>query len=126
MELSREHPGDKVYVRAVGAEGITVAEHTYDTPLILSPESVDADWPVKSVEDVSEEALRPVLGLNPEVVIIGTGKQQRFLEPAIMMLFHRDGIGIEVMSTKAACRTFNILVMEERKVVAALMPPESG
>lgn len=125
MELTREHPGDKVYVRAVGASGITIAEVTYDTSLILSPDTVDTDWPVDSLEDVSEEALQPVLGLDPEVVIIGTGKEQRFLEPSLMMLFHRDGIGVEVMSTRAACRTFNVLVMEERKVVAALMSPKS-
>lgn len=125
MELTRQHPGDKVYVRKVGAGGITVAEDTYQTSLILSPETVDANWPVKTVEDVSEDALEPLLGLKPEVVIIGTGKAQRFLDPGLTMMFYRNGIGIEVMDTRAACRTFNILVMEERRVVAALMPPEA-
>lgn len=125
MELTREHPGEKVYVRAVSAAGITVAEDTYASPVILSPDSVEADWQVGSVEDLSEDALQTVLGLRPELVIIGTGASQRFLEPELMMLFHRNGVGIEVMDTRAACRTFNILVMEERRVVAALIPPES-
>ncbi len=125
MELTRQHPGEKVYVRAVSAAGITVAEETYASPVILSPDSVEADWQVGSVEDVSEDALQAVLGLRPELVIIGTGASQRFLEPELMMLFHRNGVGIEVMDTRAACRTFNILVMEERRVVAALIPPES-
>jgi len=126
MDLTRQHPGDKVYVRKVGAGGITVADATYQTSLILSPETVDANWPVKTVEDVSEEALKPLLGLKPEVVLIGTGKAQRFLDPGLTMMFYRNGIGIEVMDTRAACRTFNILVMEERRVVAALMPPEAA
>lgn len=125
MELTRQHPGSKVYVRSVGANGITVAENTYASPLLLSPESVDPSWPVESVADVSRDALQPVLGLNPEVVIIGTGKAQRLLDPALTMLFYENGIGVEVMDTRAACRTFNILVMEERRVVAALMPPEA-
>lgn len=125
MDLTRQHPGDKVYVRKVGTGGITVAEDTYDTAVILSPESVDANWPVRTVEDVSEDALRKLLDFEPEVVIIGTGKTQRFLDPQLTMLFYRNGIGIEVMDTRAACRTFNILVMEERRVVAALMPPEA-
>lgn len=125
MELTRQHPGEKVYVRAVSAAGITVAEDTYASPVILSPDSVEADWQVGSVEDLSEDALQTVLGLRPELVIIGTGASQRFLEPELMMLFHRSGVGIEVMDTRAACRTFNILVMEERRVVAALIPPES-
>lgn len=125
MELTRQLPGDKVYVRKVGAGGITVAENTYESSLILSPESVDPSWPVRNVEEVSEAALQPVLGLDPEVVIIGTGKALRFLDPALTMMFYSNGIGIEVMDTRAACRTFNILVMEERRVVAALMPPEA-
>lgn len=125
MELTREHPGDKVYVRAVSAAGITVADNTYESPVILSPDAVEADWQVGSVEDVSEDAIQAVLGLRPELVIIGTGASQRFLEPELMMLFHRNGVGIEVMDTRAACRTFNILVMEERRVVAALIPPGS-
>lgn len=126
MELNRQHPGDKIYVRAVGTAGITVLNETYASPVILSPDSVETNWQVDSVEDVSEDTLETVLGLRPEVVIIGTGDSQRFLEPELMMLFHRNGIGIEVMDTKAACRTFNILVMEERRVVAALIPPESN
>jgi uncharacterized protein len=123
MELTREHPGKKIYVRAVGPGGITIAEDTYAGSVILSPETVDPDWPVESVADVSEETLQPIFDLSPEVVILGTGQTQRFLEPALMMNFHRQAIGIEIMNTQAACRTFNVLVMENRKVVAALLPP---
>lgn len=123
MELTREHPGKKIYVRAVGPGGITVAEKTYPGSLILSSESVDSDWPVETVADVSEDTLQPVFDLSPEVVILGTGRTQRFLEPALMMTFHTQSIGIEIMTTEAACRTFNVLVMENRKVVAALLPP---
>jgi uncharacterized protein len=122
LELTREHPGDKVFVRAVDAHGITVAEETYGTPLVLSPDSVNTGWTVKRIEDITEASLQTIFELDPEVVIVGTGRKQHFLDPAILMLFHQAGIGIEVMDTRAACRTFNILVMEERKVVAALMP----
>ena len=123
MELNREHPGDKVFVRAVGEKGITVAGETYPGPVILSPDSVDSRWQVESVTDLTEEQLKPVLDLRPELVIVGTGAKQIFLHPELMMVFHREGIGIEVMDTRAACRTFNILVVEERRVVAALLPP---
>jgi uncharacterized protein len=58
-------------------------------------------------------------------VIIGTGERQHFLPPLLMMEFHGQGIGAEVMSTAAACRTFNVLVSEGRNVVAALLPPSN-
>jgi len=126
LELTREHPGDKVFVRAVDSSGITVAHETYETPLVLSPDFVETGWKVNHTDEVTEASLQTIFDLEPEVVIVGTGRKQRFLEPAVLMLFHRAGIGIEVMDTRAACRTFNILVMEERKVVAALMPPDSA
>lgn len=126
MELTRQNPGDKIFVRAVDSSGITVGEKTYDMSLVLSPESVDTGWAVNRPDEVTEGSLQPILEMNPELVIVGTGKAQRFLDPPVLMLFHRAGIGIEVMDTRAACRTFNILVMEERRVVAALLPPDCG
>lgn len=126
MELNRQHPGDKVFVRALGEQGITVGEETYAGPVILSPNEVKTPWPVESIGELSQEQLEPVLDLRPEVVLIGTGAKQVFLDPELMMVFHRQGIGIEVMDTRAACRTFNILVVEERRVVAALLPPGAG
>ena len=126
VELSREQPGDKIYVRAVDVNGITIADNTYHSPLILSPNSIYTNWTVNAADGISEETLRPVFEFEPEVVIIGTGKVQHFLDPEIMMLFHHEGIGIEVMSTQAACRTFNILVMEDRNVVAALIPADTA
>ena len=126
MDLTRQHPGDRTYVRAVGERGITVAGETYTASVILSPESVHPDWPVAVPADLTESALEAVLGLQPEVVILGTGKVQRFPDAALTLKFYQQGIGIEVMDTRAACRTFNILVMEERRVVAALMPPDAA
>lgn len=126
MDLTRQHPGDKVFVRAVGSAGVTVAGQTYTTAVILTPDSVHADWPVDSTADISAQTLETVVGLDPELVIIGTGAEQRFLEPDVMMVFHERGIGIEIMNTQAACRTFNLLVMEERRVVAAMLPPGSS
>ena len=126
MELTREHPGNRVYVRAVDSDGITVGETSYKESVILTPDSVIAGWPVAHFADISQETLKVLLELEPELVLVGTGTHQHFPEPELLMMFYRAGIGVEVMNTQAACRTFNILVMEERKVVAGLIPPESG
>jgi uncharacterized protein len=75
------------------------------------------------MDELDERRLEPVFALRPEVVLLGTGARQVFPSPELLMCFHRRGIGIEVMATAAACRTFNVLVSERRKVVAALLPP---
>ena len=77
---------------------------------------------VDSVDDISEETLQIIFDMQPELVLIGCGDTQVFLPPAIQALFFRRNIGFEVMITDAACRTFNVLVSEGRKVVAALLP----
>lgn len=124
MDITQELPGDKPFIKAVSRDGITIRGETHSRSLIVSSKTVKTDWEVNRFEDFSRRTLEPLLELEPEVVIIGTGKSQRFLPPELMMLFYEGNVGIEVMSTPAACRTFNVLVLEERRVVAALLPPD--
>ena len=94
----------------------------HTSPIIVSATELVSDWPVPAAEALTEQHLDAVLALNPEVVLIGTGERQIFLAPALMMVFYSRGVGVEVMTTDAACRTFNVLVSESRNVVAALLP----
>ncbi len=94
----------------------------YDSAIILSARELIPHWPVNGVGDIEIQHLEKVLELNPEVVLIGTGSRQSFLPPALMMFFYERNVGVEVMTTDAACRTFNVLVSESRDVVAALIP----
>ena len=93
----------------------------YDSSIIVSTSQVIPDWPVNSVETITEQQLEKVLDLQPELVLIGTGARQAFLPPRQIMFFYSRNIGIEVMTTDAACRTFNVLAAESRNVVAALI-----
>ena len=122
VDLTFQKPGDHLFVRSVSEAGIQVVDDFYREAMIISANEIIPDWPVKSVEDIEQTHLEKVLELEPEVVLIGTGARQIFLPPALMMFFYSRNIGIEVMSTDAACRTFNVLVSESRKVVAALIP----
>jgi uncharacterized protein len=79
------------------------------------------EWRPQTVEDVTLADLDPVLALEPEIVLFGVGERQRFLRPDLMGALLARGVGCEVMTTDAACRTYNVLVSEERRVVAALM-----
>lgn len=121
MELTLHKPGDHHFVRSVSPEGVNVNDTLYAKSLILTAETLLPDWPVNAMEDLGESTLQPILDLEPEVVILGTGETQDFLPPTLAMKFYEQGIGIEAMTTEAACRTFNVLVSEERKVAAALI-----
>ena len=77
-------------------------------------------WAPATVDDLQVSHLGPIFELRPELVLIGTGARQRFAPADICSAFAARGIGIESMDLGAACRTFNILVQEERRVAAAL------
>ena len=122
MEFHLEIPGNHHFIRSIGDKGIRINDDYYPGAVVVSAERINPDWAVESVEDIDESSLRPVFEMDPEVVLIGTGAKQVFLPPEIQMHFYRRGVGLEVMTTDAACRTFNVLVAEGRPVVAALLP----
>lgn len=125
MELTLQGPGDHHYIHSISKDGIRIGDVVHSGPVILSASELRSGWPVGRAEDLSESDIDAILELKPEIVLFGTGTRQVFLAPRIMMCFYRHSVGIEVMTTHAACRTFNVLVSEERNVVAALMPCDS-
>lgn len=108
-------------VRGYGAEGIRINEHAFSTAVLLSAAAVTAEPAVHSVADLNAELAARIKALHPEVVLIGTGARQTFPAAAFGAAFLAQGIGFEVMDTGAACRTYNVLVGEQRQVVALLM-----
>lgn len=121
MELTLHKPGDHHFIRSVGAAGVTVTDTLYRESLVLSADRLVAEWPVSSMAELDETHLKTVLELEPEIVLLGTGKRQVFPPPRLQMVFLERGIGFEAMTTEAACRTFNVLVSENRNAVAALI-----
>ena len=122
MDLTLHRPGDHLYIHSMSSGGIGVADEIHKGPLLLSASTLLTDWPVNTPAELAEIHLQPIFELEPDIVLIGTGSRQVFPPPELMMAFYSRGIGVEVMNTEAACRTFNVLVSEERRVVAALMP----
>jgi len=104
-----------------GPDSVTINEVVYRQSLVLTASEIHSPWPVASIEDLSPENLASVLASKPAVVLLGTGAQQRFPNPKIFALFGERGIGLEVMDNGALCRTFNILVAEDRAVTAAII-----
>jgi uncharacterized protein len=122
VDLTLEQPGDHHYVRSVSDQGIRIGESSYRHALIVTPTELIDDWSPQHMDELQADDLDVLIALQPELVLLGTGPKQVFLAPKDMYRFYERGIGIEVMSTEAACRTFNVLVTEGRKVAAGLLP----
>jgi uncharacterized protein len=120
MKLHLDAPGATYVVRSYAPGLLRVGEMTFRSSTIVSATTV-APWRPASVEELSMADLEPLFVLAPEVVLLGTGEQQRFPEATLLVALATRRIGIEVMDTRAACRTYNVLVSESRPVVAALM-----
>jgi uncharacterized protein len=108
-------------IRGYANGELRVNENAYRGALILSAATL-IDLPnVQNLEDLLKTDVARILALEPEVVLLGTGARQIFPVPAFGAQFMRSGIGFEVMDTSAACRTFNVLVGEQRRVAALLL-----
>jgi len=99
---------------------LRINETTHRGAVIVSATTLIDLANVQNLEDLLKSDVAAVMGLEPEVVLLGTGARQVFPAPAFGAQFMRAGIGFEVMDTGAACRTFNVLVGEQRRVAAIL------
>ena len=106
---------------AYGDGFVTVNHEKYEKNLIVTPEQIHEAWTAALPDALSAEDLQPLLTLGAEVVLLGTGKRLRFPPGPLLRPFAPAGIGLEVMDLQAACRTYNILAAEGRKVAAALI-----
>ena len=118
------HPDPLTALNTVTAYGpgfIEINKVRFGTPIRLTPDQPAAEWKVANLSAVRAEDLEALLSDKPEVVLLGTGARQRFPDAAVSAPLVRARVGFEVMDTQAACRTFNILVAEGRRVLAVLL-----
>ena len=102
-------------------DGVEINAARYDTSLIVMPETLPRPWPVGRFEDLTEAHFDALGAESPDVVILGTGARQRFVHPRLIASLSGRRIGVECMDNQAACRTYNILMGEGRKVTLALI-----
>ena len=121
MPLAEDKITSRYSISSYNSDEIVVNEQIYRQSLVLSPQSVSCPWPVRSISELDESSLQVVLDMNPDVVLLGTGDRQQFPGARVFALLGQAGIGLEVMNNGALCRTFNILVAEDRAVVAAII-----
>ena len=101
--------------------GVEINAEHFDFSLIVMPETPPRPWPVANFEALTAEHFEAIEADQPDVVILGTGARQRFVHPRLVASLSARRIGVECMDSQAACRTYNILMGEGRKVTLALI-----
>ncbi len=120
MKLNQESGGSGYRIRSYEPGRGRINDSVLERSVILAPDLLLADWAPQSLAELNADNLQTVLDLKPEVVLLGTGPVQQFPDRALLQRILKAGIGVEVMETGAACRTYNVLMAEDRRVVAAL------
>lgn len=124
IELDNLSP-DLNLIQAYGPTGILIKNTPYPGSLIVSPDRILDRWEPRQVSDLTLAHIRSLIDLSPEIVLLGTGKRLQFPAPEILAALHHIHIGVEVMDTAAACRAYNFIAGEGRRVIAALIAIES-
>ena len=121
MKIQLEQAGPQNAIRAYAPGRITINQDTYTASLIVTPERIIPDWRPRAFGEITEADIAAIAALEPEVVLLGTGERLRFPPPALTRPLIEAAVGFEVMDTWAACRTYNVLMSEGRRVAAALL-----
>ncbi|HZS80726.1 MAG TPA: Mth938-like domain-containing protein [Herbaspirillum sp.] len=113
-------------ITAYDENGIEINAVRFTHSLLVLPETPPVVWPVTSFEQLSTEHFIQIDAALPDVVILGTGRRQRFAHPRLTSVLGARRVGVECMDNQAACRTYNILMAEGRKVALALILDEKA
>jgi uncharacterized protein len=121
MSLTLDENNANYQIRGFKPGFIQINQETFNQSLIVGPNQLITNWEPQHISELTREHLRAITDLHPAILIIGTGTELQF--PAIELYgdLINEGIGVEIMDTAAACRTYNILTAENRDVLAALI-----
>jgi uncharacterized protein len=120
VKLHASVPAGARTVTAYGDDYVMIDGVRHAKSIVVTPQQV-IDWPPRRFAELKKEDFEGLAVLGADIVLLGTGRQQRFPHPSLTAALAEARIGVEVMDAKAACRTYNILVAEERKVALALL-----
>lgn len=120
MEFSLD-PGDSEFkIQSYNDDCIIVSGQNYAYPLLVMPQQLISPWGPPKIEDLQIQHFQDILALSPQVVLLGTGRKHLFLDMKLFAPLIEQGIGVELMSSAAACRSYTLLMAEGRQVAAIL------
>jgi len=122
MDVTPLIPQGRRVIERYGNGGFRVTGESYRGSILVLPDWAAA-WPLTTIDQLDLASLEPVLTAEPpvEVLLIGCGPSMAFIDPALRAAARARGVALEPMDTGAACRTYNVLMAEDRRVAAALI-----
>ena len=120
MKMNQDSQTQQYTIRAYTDSSITINDDIYTQPLIITANKLLSDWAAPCFAKLDPAHFDDVSELDIEILLLGTGVQQHFPDPKLLAGLYNRGIGVEIMTTAAACRTYNILLAEDRAIAAAL------
>lgn len=122
MQFSEDQPQATYTIQAYDTGWVQIQNQRFTTPLIVSAQTLISTWAVQQFDELTPEQLLPLFAINAEVILLGCGATTSLPSAALHRALVEHGIGFEIMTTDAACRTYTVLLSEGRTVVAALFP----
>jgi len=126
MKLFKNREPTLQAITAYDEKSITINHVRFSQSILVLPNVAPVLWPVSTFDRLTPDDFSAVVTAKPDLLIVGTGIQQRFLPPLLAVSLSSEKIGVEYMNTKAACRTFNLLLSEGRRVALALFMEDSA
>ena len=122
MDVTPLIPVGRQVIDAYGNGGFRIAGTAHAGSVLVLPEQTLA-WDIADFAALTLESLAPVVAASPavEILLLGCGRSMAYLDPALRATLRAQGVKVDAMDTGAACRTFNVLLAEERRVAAALI-----
>jgi len=119
VKFTREMPGT-VTIHSVSDGQVRIGDRVFGHAIAMTATVLLDDWPERAIDDLTESDFAALLETHPEVIILGTGDSNVFPPRELVFAMARRGVGFEVMNTRAAASTFNVLAGEGRQVAAVL------
>lgn len=122
MQFTEDKPQATYIIQGYGDGWVQIQNETLHAPLIVSAQTLIKDWVAQSFETLTPEQLEPLFALKSELILLGHNQSASLASVAVYQALVENGIGFEIMTTDAACRTYTILLSENRSVAVALFP----
>ena len=121
MKFAEDNLNEGYFITSYETGKLMVNGKTITSSIVIAPDKLLEDWMLADISNLTAEHIEKIIQFNPELVLLGTGKNLTFPEVAIYSQLIKMGIGVDIMDTGAACRTYNILSGEGRRVIAGLV-----
>ena len=123
VDITPPVPSEQKLIQSYGAGGFRIAEERFHRPVLVTAGAV-FDWPVGAFSELELESFAALRGVTPglELLLLGCGERMQAIPAEVRQGLRDWGIVVELMNTGAACRTYNVLLAEQRRIAAALIP----